>query len=118
MAEYFLMEMLHVYTSSSSVRPISDIFSNGCCSTFLNQLYCQFSIISLDFVSGKKETVQSQLYLNYLVSVAILEVYILQKIRQFQIGLKTIKFWKLKKRSCFLSICSQDRVSEMIYLEK
>ena len=53
MAEYFLMQML--YSSSSSVRPISDIcVSIGCSSTFLKQLYCQFSIIILDFVSGKK----------------------------------------------------------------
>ena len=75
MAEYFLMQML--YSSSSSVRPISDIcFSIGCSSTFLKQLYCQFSILILDFVSGeKKQTVESQLYLNYFVSVAILEVY-------------------------------------------
>ena len=76
MAEYFLMQML--YSSSSSVRPISDIFvSIGCSSTFLKQLYCQSSIIILDCVSGKKETVESQLYLNYFVSVAILDVYIL-----------------------------------------
>ena len=76
MAEYFLMQML--YSSSSSVRPISDIcFGIGCSSTFLKQLYCQFSILILDFVSGKKKTVESQLYLNYFVSVAILEVYIL-----------------------------------------
>ena len=76
MTEYFLMQML--YSSSSSVRPISDIcFSIGCSSTFLKQLYCQFSILILDFVSGKNKTVESQLYLNYFVSVAILEVYIL-----------------------------------------
>ena len=79
MAEYFLMQML--YSSSSSVRPISDIFvSIGCSSTFLKQLYCQFLIIIIDLaclVSGKKETVESQLYLNYFVSVVILEVYIL-----------------------------------------
>ena len=56
MAEYFLMQML--YSSSSSVRPISDIFvSIGCSSTFLKQLYCQFLIIIIDLVSGKKETV-------------------------------------------------------------
>ena len=73
MAEYFLMQML--YSSSSSVRPISDIFvSIVCSSTFLKQLYCQFLIIIIDLVSGKKET---QLYLNYFVSVVILEVYIL-----------------------------------------
>ena len=76
MAEYFLMQML--YSSSLPARPISDIFvSIGCSSTFLKQLYCQFSIIILDFVSGKKETAKSQLYLNYFLSVAILEVYIL-----------------------------------------
>ena len=76
MAEYLLMQML--YSSSSSSRPISDIFvSMGCSSTLLKQLYCQFSIIILDFVSGKKQTVESQLYLNYFVSVTILEVYIL-----------------------------------------
>ena len=78
MAEYFLMQML--YSSSSSVRPtcISDIFvSIGCSSTFLKHLYCQFLIIIIDLVSGKKETVESQLYLNYFVSVIILEVYIL-----------------------------------------
>ena len=76
MAEYFLMQML--YSSSSSVRPISDIFvSIGCSSTFLKQLYCQFAIIILDFVSRKKETVESQLYIKYFVLVAILEVYIL-----------------------------------------
>ena len=76
MAEYFIMEI--VYSSSSSVRPISDIcFSIGCSSTFLKQLYCQFSILILDFVSGKKRTVEFQLYLNYFVSVAILELYIL-----------------------------------------
>ena len=76
MAEYFLMQML--YSSSSSVRPISDIcVSIGCSSTFLKQLYCQFSILILDSVSGKKKPVESQLYLNYFVSVAILEVYIL-----------------------------------------
>ena len=51
MAEYFLMQML--YSSSSSVRPISDICGSiGCSSTFLKQLYCQFSILILDFVSG------------------------------------------------------------------
>ena len=61
MAEYFLMQML--YSSSSSVRPISDIFvSIGCSSTFLKQLYCQFSIIIIDFVSGKKETAVSELF--------------------------------------------------------
>ena len=71
MAEYFLMQML--YSSSLSVRPISDIFvSIGCSSTFSKQLYCQFLIIII-----KKETVESQLYLNYFVSVVILEVYIL-----------------------------------------
>ena len=76
MAEYILIQML--YSSSSTVRPISDIFvSIGCSSTFLKQLYYQFSIIIPDFVSDKKETVESQLYLNYFVSVAILEVYIL-----------------------------------------
>ena len=76
MAEYFLMQML--YSSSSSVRPVSDIcVSIGCSSTFLKQLYCQFSTLILDSVSGKKKTVESQLYLNYFVSVAILEVYIL-----------------------------------------
>ena len=76
MAEYFLMQML--YYSSSSVRPISDIcVSIGCSSTFLKQLYCQFSTLILDSVSGKKKTVEPQLYLKYLVSVAILEVYIL-----------------------------------------
>ena len=54
MAEYFLMQML--YSSSSSVRPISDIFvSIGCSSTFLKQLYRQFLIIIIDLVSGKKE---------------------------------------------------------------
>ena len=64
------MQML--YSSSSSVRPISDIFvSIGCSSTFLKQLYCQFLIITIDLVSGKKETVESQLY--YFVSVVILE---------------------------------------------
>ena len=76
MAEYFFMQML--YSSSSSVRPISHIFvSIGCSSTFLKQLYCQILIIIIDLVSGKKETVESQLYLNYFVSVVILEVYIL-----------------------------------------
>ena len=76
MVEYFLMQML--YSSSLSVRPISDIcVSIGCSSTFLKQLYCQFSIRILDFVSGKKNPVESQLCLNYFVSVAILEVYIL-----------------------------------------
>ena len=76
MAEYFLMQML--YSSSSSVRRISDIcFSIGCSSTFIKQPHCQFSILILDLVSGKKKTVESQLYLNYFVSVAILEVYIL-----------------------------------------
>ena len=50
------MQML--YSSSSSVRPISDIFvSIDCSSTFLKQLYCQFLIIIIDLVSGKKETV-------------------------------------------------------------
>ena len=50
MAEYVLMQML--YSSSSSLRPISDIFVIiGCSSTLLKQLYCQFSIIILDFVS-------------------------------------------------------------------
>ena len=47
------MQML--YSSSSSLRPISDIFvSIGCSSTLLKQRYCHFSIIILDFVSGKK----------------------------------------------------------------
>ena len=54
MVEYFLMQML--YSSSSSVRPISDIcVSIGCSYTFLKQLSCQFSILILDFVSGKKK---------------------------------------------------------------
>ena len=76
MAEYFLMQML--YSISSSVRPISDICGSiGCSSTFLKQLYCQFLIIIIDLVSGKKETVESQLYPNYFVLVVILEVYIL-----------------------------------------
>ena len=76
MAEYFLMQML--YSSSSLVRPISDICASiGCSFTFLKQLYCQLSILILDFVSGKKKPVESQLYLNYFVSMAILEVYIL-----------------------------------------
>ena len=49
MAEYFLMQMLD--SSSLSLRPISDIFvSIGCYS----QIYCQFLIIMLDFVCGKK----------------------------------------------------------------
>ena len=77
MAAYFLMQMF--YLSSSSVRPtcISDIFvSISCSSTFLKQLYCQFLIIIIDLVSGNKET-ESQLYLNYFVSVVILKVYIL-----------------------------------------
>ena len=44
MAEYFLLKML--YSNSSSVRPISDIcVSIGCSSTFLKQLYCQFSTL-------------------------------------------------------------------------
>ena len=82
-----------LYSSSSSVRPISDIFvSISCSSTFLKQLYCPFSSIILDFVSGEKETIESQLYLNYFVSVVILEVYI-EKIRQFQIDITTITFW-------------------------
>ena len=68
MAEYFLMQML--YYSSSSVRPISDIcFSIGCSSTFLKQLLFLIS-------SPVKKTVEFQLYLNYFVSVVILEVYI------------------------------------------
>ena len=55
------MQML--YSSSSSVRPISDMFvSIGCSPTFLKQLYCQFSIIIIDFVSGKKETAVSELF--------------------------------------------------------
>ena len=54
MVEYFLMQML--YSSSSSVRPVSDIcVSIGCSSTFLKQLHCQFSIRILDFVSGQKK---------------------------------------------------------------
>ena len=61
MAEYILMQM--VYSSSSSVRPISYIFvSLSCSSTFLKQLYCQFSIIIIDLVSGKKETAVSELF--------------------------------------------------------
>ena len=45
-----------LYSSSSSVRPISDIcVSIGCSSKFLKQLYCQFSILILAFVSGKKK---------------------------------------------------------------
>ena len=84
---------------------LSDIYvSIGCSSTFLKQLYCQFSILILDFVSGKKKTVECQLYLNYFVSVAILEVYILHwENTKNQIGPKTIEFWKLKKRPCFFS---------------
>ena len=43
MAEYFLMQI--IYSSSSSVRPISDMcVSIGCSSTFLKQLYCQFRV--------------------------------------------------------------------------
>ena len=54
MVEFFFMQML--YSSSSSVRPISDIFvSIGCGSTFLKQLYCQFLIIIIDLISGKKK---------------------------------------------------------------
>ena len=61
MAEYFLMKML--YSSSSSVRPISDIFvSIGCSSTFVKQLYCQFLIIIIDLVSGKRVPAVSELF--------------------------------------------------------
>ena len=75
MAEYFLMQML--YSSSSSVRLISDIFvSIGCSSTLLKQFTAIFLLLSL-ISSLLKKPVESQLYLNYFVSVAILEVYIL-----------------------------------------
>ena len=61
MAEYFLMQML--YSSSSSVRPISDMFvSIGCSSTFLKQLYCQFLIIIIDLVSGLLVPAVSELF--------------------------------------------------------
>ena len=61
MAEYFFLQML--YSSSSSVRPIPDIcVSIGCSSTFLKQLYCQFSILILDFVSGKKNLLSPELF--------------------------------------------------------
>ena len=76
-------------SSSSSVRHtgISDILANiGCSSTLLKQLYCPFPNIILDFVSSKKENVESQLYLNYCVCVTILEYYSTEKIRRFQIG--------------------------------
>ena len=54
MAEYFFLQML--YSSSSSVRPISDMcVSIGCSSTFLKELYCQSSTLILDSVSGKKK---------------------------------------------------------------
>ena len=70
--------LIKMFPDDCPVRPISDICGSiGCSSTFLKQLYCQFSILILDFVSGKKKPVESQLYLNYFVSVAILEVYIL-----------------------------------------
>ena len=74
-------------SSLSSLKPISDIIvSIGCSSTLLRQLYCPFPIIILDFVSSKKETFESHLYLNYFVWVAILEYYSTEKIRRFQIG--------------------------------
>ena len=78
MTEYFLMQILS--SSSSSVGPISDILGGiGLFFHIAKQLYCQFSIILLSLISTlvKKETVESQLYLNYFVSLAILEVYIL-----------------------------------------
>ena len=59
MTEYFLMQILS--SSSSSVRPISDILVSIGSSTLVKQLYCPFPIIILDFVSSKKETVESQL---------------------------------------------------------
>ena len=50
MAEYFFMQVLS--SSSSLVRPISDIFvAIGCSFTLLKQPNCPFSIIILDFVS-------------------------------------------------------------------
>ena len=76
MAEYFLMQILS--SSSSSVRSISDILvSIGCSSSLVKQLGFPFSIIILYFVSSKNETFKFQLYVNYFMSVAILEVYIL-----------------------------------------
>ena len=51
--EYFFMQILS--SSSSSVRPISDILvSIGCSPTLLKQLYCPFPIIILDLVSSRK----------------------------------------------------------------
>ena len=53
----FLMQILS--SSSSSVRPISDIrVSIGCSSTLWKQLYCLY----LDFVYSKKETAVSELF--------------------------------------------------------
>ena len=90
MADYFWMQML--YSSSSPVRPISDIFvSIGCSSTLLKQLYCQFSIIILDFVSGKKNQLLSPSCI-WIISCQWLYwrfIYCTEKVRQFQIGLKT-----------------------------
>ena len=104
------MQML--YSSSSSVRPVSDIcVSIGCSSTFLKQLYCQFSILILDFVSGKTKLLSPSCV--WIISCQWLywsSIYCTEKIRKIQIGPKTIKFWKLKKRPCFLSICSQEDI--------
>ena len=49
MAEYFLMQML--YSSASSVRPVSDIcFSIGCSSTFLTTLLPIFNSYSYTLI--------------------------------------------------------------------
>ena len=78
MAEYFVLQICS--SNSSSVRLILDILLNiGCSSTLLKQLYGPFSIIILDFVSSKKESVESLLYLNYFVAVRILEVHLLHR---------------------------------------
>ena len=104
------MQML--YSSSSSAWPVSDIcVSIGCSSTFLKQLYCLFSILILDFVSGKKKLLSpSCVWIIPCQWLYWRSVYCTEKIRKIQIGPKTIKFWKLKKRPCFLSICSQEDI--------
>ena len=66
-------------SSSSSVKPISDILGGiGLFFHIATTLLLIFNnIIILDSVSSIQETVESQLYLNYFVPVAIMEVYII-----------------------------------------
>ena len=53
-----LLAQFSLYVHKGGLKPDSFHFicvSSGCNFTFLKQLYCQFSILILDFVSGEKK---------------------------------------------------------------